>query len=63
MSAVYEFIQSRIARRHNSHLIQTPAMAERGGAPLRRLAVRPLGATRGGTDRRAWTCQAFGVSG
>eukprot|EP00965_Chrysotila_dentata_P185487 6123930-Pleurochrysis_carterae.AAC.1 len=30
-SAVYELIQCRIARRHNRHAIQTPAMAERGG--------------------------------
>eukprot|EP00965_Chrysotila_dentata_P150097 4957830-Pleurochrysis_carterae.AAC.1 len=37
--AVYEFIQHRIARRHNSHAIQTPAMAARGGVPVLRLAV------------------------
>eukprot|EP00965_Chrysotila_dentata_P214337 6188135-Pleurochrysis_carterae.AAC.3 len=37
--AVDEFIQYRIARRHNSHAIETQAMAERGGVPVHRLAV------------------------
>eukprot|EP00965_Chrysotila_dentata_P231958 6198671-Pleurochrysis_carterae.AAC.3 len=36
---IYEFIQCRIAKGHYSHAIQTPAMTERGGVPVRRSAV------------------------
>eukprot|EP00965_Chrysotila_dentata_P205937 6183245-Pleurochrysis_carterae.AAC.1 len=38
IGSVFEFVQGRIARHQNSHAIQTPAMAERGGVPVRRLA-------------------------